>query len=302
MINAVNTEYFGIARKIVANMTSESWETIPHVCVTYEPEVSDFRDTLKEINNALDPADRITVNTAMLKVISEGLKACPKMNGHIEFNRRLVRGKVTTLENIDVSLPVMLQNGEMMTLNIRGIENMSMAQIKRAVDDSIRRAGNSDMNEVMFEVSMDNTVQGLKKGKISQTVCRLIGSKTGAHKVQTLRGEKKREYYSIPESERLTKRDIEQGTVTVSNMGSICKGWRGECSVLEIIPPQLTAFGIGAMQKRPVCSEDGSVRSGLILPITIAFDHRALDMGDIVPFMDRLDEIFAHPEILREWL
>ena len=302
MTNAVNTEYFGIARKIVANMTSESWETVPHVCVTYEPEVSGFRDVLKEINSSLAPADRITVNTAMLKIISEGLKACPKMNGHIEFNRRLVRGKVTTLENIDVSLPVMLKNGGMMTLNIRGIEKMSMPQIKRAVDDSIRRADNSDMNEVMFEVSMDNTVQGLKKGKISQTVYRLIGSKTGAHKVHTLRGEKKRKYYSIPETERLTKHDIEQGTVTVSNMGSICRGWRGECSVLEIIPPQLTAFGIGAMQKRPVCADDGSVRPGLILPITIAFDHRALDMGDIVPFMDKLDEIFAHPEILREWL
>ena len=26
-----NTIHFGIQRKIVANMTSESWETIPHV-------------------------------------------------------------------------------------------------------------------------------------------------------------------------------------------------------------------------------------------------------------------------------
>ena len=28
-----STEAFGIQRKIVANMTSESWETIPHVAV-----------------------------------------------------------------------------------------------------------------------------------------------------------------------------------------------------------------------------------------------------------------------------
>ena len=33
---------FGIQRKIVANMTSESWKTIPHVCYTYEPDVTKF--------------------------------------------------------------------------------------------------------------------------------------------------------------------------------------------------------------------------------------------------------------------
>ena len=37
-----NTEIFGIQRKIVANMTTESWETIPHVSYLYEPDVTAF--------------------------------------------------------------------------------------------------------------------------------------------------------------------------------------------------------------------------------------------------------------------
>ena len=27
------TEYFDISRKIIANMTSEGWKTVPHVCI-----------------------------------------------------------------------------------------------------------------------------------------------------------------------------------------------------------------------------------------------------------------------------
>ena len=37
-----STTHFGIQRKIVANMTAESWETIPHVTYNYEPDVTEF--------------------------------------------------------------------------------------------------------------------------------------------------------------------------------------------------------------------------------------------------------------------
>ena len=270
-----SVEHFGIARKIVSNMTSESWETIPHACVTYEADVTKLFDVLKEINSGKDKSQKITVNTAMLRIIVEGLKACQKMNGHIEFNRKLVRGKITSLENIDISMPVVLNTGEMMTIN---------------------------MHVVMFEVSMDNTNQGLKKGKIAQTIYRIIGSKTGKHKVKTLSGRAKKEYYSIPESDRLTKHDIEHGTITVSNLGSIYRGWKGECTILEIIPPQLVAIGVGAAQLKPICTPQGDVASALVLPLTVAFDHRALDMGDMIPFFEKLDEIFANTEMIKEWV
>ncbi len=296
------TEHFGIARKIVSNMTSESWETIPHACVTYDADVTKLFDTLKEINEGKDKSQKITVNTAMLRIIVEALKACPKMNGHIEFNRKLVRGKVTTLENIDISMPVVLKTGEMMTINMHSMESKTMSQMRDAIADSMRRANNSDMNEVMFEVSMDNTIQGLKKGKIAQTIYRLIGSKTGKHKVKTLSGKAKKDYYSIPKEDRLTKHDIEQGTITISNLGSIYRKWKGECTILEIIPPQLVAIGVGASQRKPVCTPQGDISSALILPLTVAFDHRALDMGDMVPFFEKLDEIFENAEIIKEWI
>lgn len=298
----IKSEHFGIARKIVSNMTSESWETIPHAVISYEPEVTEFLKVMKEINKESTPQTKLTLNTIMLRVLVEGIKACPIINSHINFNRKLVRGEVKTFEEIDISMPMILKSGEMMTINMHDMQNKTMSQMRDAIADSTRRANNSDMNEVMFEVSMDNTIQGLKQGKIKQTINRLIGSKTGKHKVKTLHGQAKKEYYSIPETDRLTKHDIEQGTITISNLGSVCRNWNGICTILEIIPPQVCAIAIGSTQLVPIAETDGTVRTGYKLPLTIAFDHRALDMGDLTPFINKLNEIFANPEIIKEWI
>lgn len=298
--------HFGIARKIVSNMTSESWETIPHATMSYEADVTELFKEIKKLNEGCtDKSKKITINTVMLKIICEGLKVAPEMNSHLIFNRKLVRGCLKYFDNIDISMPMMLPTGEMMTINMHDMGNKTLTEMTDAINDSARRARNSDMNEVMFEVSMHDTLKGLKKGMILQAIRRLYGSKTGKHKVKTLSGAAKKKYYSIPEKDRLTKYDIEQGTTTISNLGSIYRAQKGECYLLEIIPPQTTAFAINAAQKRAVVvtDENGNdkVEARLILPITIAIDHRALDYGHVVPFMEKLDEIFANPSIIQSW-
>lgn len=299
------TENFKIARKIVSNMTTESWNDIPHATMSYEADVTELLTECKKLNSI--SKEKITVNTLMLKIICEGLKAAPKMNCTLEFNKKLVRGTLNYHDNIDISMPMILHTGEMMTVNMHDMGNKNLDEMTRAINDTARRANNSDMNEVMFEVSLDNTLTGLKHGKILQALRRLYGSKMpGRHQVKTLKGKAKKEYYSISEKDRLTKHDIEQGTTTISNLGSIYRAQRGECFLLEIIPPQVSAFAVNAIQKRPIVTEDefGSDKIEIrkILPITIAIDHRALDYGDCVPFFEKLDEIFSNPHMIFEWV
>lgn len=293
--------HFGIARKIVSNMTAESWEEIPHAGLVYEPEVTAFLAECKKLNEGCtDKSKKITINTVMIKVICEGLKVAPKMNAHLEFNRKLVRGCLHEFDHVDVSMPALLPNGEMMTLNMHDMGNKTLTEMTAAIHDSLRRASNTDLNEVMYEVSLDNTLQGLKQGKILQTIRRLYGSKTGKHKVKTLSGQAKKDYYSIPTTERLTKHDIEQGTITISNLGSIKRDFKGSCTLLEIIPPQVIAIAINSTQQKPIVV-DGEIKIGTVMPLSICMDHRALDYGDVVPFFNKLDEIFAHPEIIQTW-
>ncbi len=303
----IKEEYFGIARKIVANMTSESWETIPHAVMNYEADVTELLKEYKKINEGCtDKSKKITINTIMLKILCEGLKAAPKMNTHLFFNRKLVRGTLKYFDHIDVSMPMILPSGEMMTVNMHDMGNKSLSEMTEAINDTARRARNSNMDDVMFEVSLDNTFKGLKQGKILQTFRRLYGSKMpGKHKVHTLTGSEKKEYYKIPVKDRLTKHDIEQGTTTISNLGSIYREQKGEATLLEIIPPQTTAFAINSTQKRPtvVTDKDGNdtIEIKQIMPITVAIDHRALDYGDVVPFFRKLDEILANPSVIQSW-
>lgn len=298
-MKTLKTEHFGIQRKIVANMTSESWRDIPHVSYMYEADVTELFDLYKEMN--VQYITKITFNTLILKIITEGLKAAPAMNAHIKFNRRLVRGQINTFENINISMPTILPDGKMMTVNLRNFENRNLDEMTAYINDITRRAENTDLNEALFSVSLHDTIKALKCGHVLKTVYRLIGSKTGKHRVRTLRGKAKKEYEAIPETERLTAFDLEQGTVTVSNIGSTYLGQKGAMALLEIVPPQVCAFGVGAVQKKPVVTEDDKIEIRRVLPICIAFDHRALDFGDIVPFMKKLDEIFSSPEVIFSW-
>ena len=41
-MKVLNSFHFGIQRKIIANMTTESWDNIPHIVFNYEPDVTEF--------------------------------------------------------------------------------------------------------------------------------------------------------------------------------------------------------------------------------------------------------------------
>lgn len=300
-----DTIHFGIQRKIVSNMTTESWQTIPHGVYSYEADVTDFFNEFKKLNTSGTHKNKITFNTLMLKTISMGIKACPPINSHIEFNPKLVRGRVDIIENVNISMPMLLPNGEMMTINLHDFDKKNLDEMTDYIADVTRRANNTNMTEAMFEVSMDNTLTALKKGQIIKTINRLIGSKTGKHKVKTLSGKAKKEYLSIPESDRLTKRDIEQGTITVTNVGSVYRQMKGIITMLEIIPPQVAAIAVCSIQDRvmPVKGENGELVPAIrkVLPLCIAFDHRAFDFAELVPFFTFLDDTFANPGIIQNW-
>ena len=302
-MKVLNSFHFGIQRKIIANMTTESWDNIPHIAFNYEPDVTDFVNYCKKLNATRE--NKVSLNTYFLKVIIEGLKAAPILNSHIEFDKKLVRGKVTTFESIDISMPMILPNDEMMTITLHDLENKSVEQIQKEMADIRRRAENTNLTEAMFEVSMENTIEALKKGQIRKVINRLIGSKTGKHRIKTLTGKAKREYEKIPREDRITKDDIRQGSVTVSNVGSLYRGQRGNVTILEVVPPQVSTYCLAAVKDRAivVTKENGEkeIEVRQILPICMAIDHRALDFGQSVPFMKRMDEIFANPQEIENW-
>ena len=286
--------YFDISRKIVANMTTESWQSVPHVSVLLEANVGLLLSVLNEYNT--DHTASISINSATLKIIAEGLRANPRLNGYIKYNSWLVSGRFVPAEHVDVSMPILYDNNKMITVILPRVEELSMLQVQREVIRIRERVTQTDMPKILYKTGLADTFEGLRHGKVATAAGRLIGAKFGKGRVK-IKAE------SVPANpSALTPKNIRQGSVTVSNMGSLCKEWNGNITLLEIVPPQVCAIGIGALQKKPQVDEDDRIVISDILPLTIAFDHRALDFAEVAPFIGYLNQALRNEEKIRAWL
>ena len=301
----IKTNHFGIQRKIDANMTSESWFATPHAGPVAEFDVTDLLDTFEKLRASGRLQYKLSINTLMLKIIAEGLKDARSLNAHITYNQRFVKGKVEQFDEIHFSVPMALPNGEMMTINFHNFESKTLDEMSAYIADVHRRLQNTNLSEAMFEVSMDNTLTALRHLKIGTVLGRLAGAKLGKHRIKTLSGKEKRDYLSIPETDRITKRDIEQGTITVSNMGATDRGRVGCVPLLEIIPPQVAVIALFAISERPwvVTKENGEKEIAIrkILPVTVLFDHRACEYADVIPLLNKIQDVCSHPEQIMTW-
>lgn len=293
----IKSHPFGIQRKIVANMTADSNRNIPHVTYMYEADVTEFFAYFKELN-AKNPADKkVTFNTVILKVIAEALKRVPNLNAHLDFNRKLVRGKLHVIKEINITMPMIFPNGEMMTVNLLDFGNKNIYEMTEYIENLKKKMDNTNLEHAMFEVSLRDTLIELCKGHPVLAFYRAIGSLTGKDRLKLLTGKELIKHYSVPRHKRVTVDDLKQGTVMVTNFGSLYPNQKGAGAMLEIIPPQITAYAIGAVTKKPVVvTENGEDKIAIrsILPICIAFDHRALDFDDIIPMIKAFDDIFKN--------
>jgi pyruvate dehydrogenase E2 component (dihydrolipoamide acetyltransferase) len=300
-----HSERFDLQRKVVSHTTTTSWQNIPHVSYIYEPDITDFynefRILVKEKRN-LDY--KISFNTIMIKAIIEGLLAAPKLNSHIEYNHKKGNGMLHIFDEINISIPWLLPDGRMIPLTIPNSEKMSLHAISDYISNISKRIKNTNLDEMLYRTVFTDTVNELKKFNLS-IIRRILASKVSKYRIKGLEGKEKKEYYKIPENERLTEKDINFGTVTVSNIGSLYKEQRGFIDLIEIISPQVFAIGIGAIQEKPgvYLHQNGKKEIGIrkMLPMCLVFDHRAFDFSSIVPFLEKLDEIFFKPDIINKW-
>jgi pyruvate dehydrogenase E2 component (dihydrolipoamide acetyltransferase) len=310
-MNKNNRKYFDLQRRVVAYKTSASWRDVPHVSYLYEPDVTDLIQEFAELNRAARPGDaRITLNTLMIKVVVEGLLAAPELNSWIEFNPRKADGFTQTLDAVNVTIPWLLADGRMITPTIQHAETRSLKEISLAIAELSRRIENTNVNELLYQAALQDTWNEVKKFNF-KSIWRILASQLHRERLDLLTGQAKERYAQIPQRDRLTEQDLMSGTVTVSNIGSLYKEQRGFFALLEIVPPQVFAIGIGSVQERPgifVRADGGKENAGgkeigirKILPMCLAFDHRAVDFNSLVPFMKRLDQIFADPAVIHTW-
>jgi pyruvate/2-oxoglutarate dehydrogenase complex dihydrolipoamide acyltransferase (E2) component len=296
---------FDLQRRVVSHMTAASWQNIPHVSYVYEPDITDFYNEFKKlVKERSRTGHKISFNTIMIKVIMEGLLKAPELNAYLEYNHKNTDGVIHILDSINVSMPWLLPDGRMITPIIHNAEKMSMNEISEYMLVLSKKIEKTNIDEMLYKAAFTDTVNELKHFNLS-VIRRILATGVGRNRIRGIKGVEKDNYYSMSEKEYLSEKDILSGTVTVSNIGSLYKEQKGFFALLEVIPPQVFAVGIGSIQEKPgvLLKPDGRKELGIrkMLPMCLVFDHRAFDFSSVIPFLKRLDEIFNTPEIIHKW-
>ena len=299
------TEQFDIFRKVVAFSTSDSWKRVPHVAYLYEPDVTDFvafyRHRCRTLMNHQGETKKITFGTVLLKLVAEGLKAAPRLNAFLRYSPATSRGRLSVQRHVNVTLPWLLDDGKVVTVVVPHAEETSIVDLQAGIEALAQRIAGSNLREVLNQAASRDTLRRLASGQAAGFM-RLISALLRLSKLDSLRGEERRRYYAADSSTRLTPRDISTGTVVVSNIGSIQSRHTGKFALLDIVAPQVFAVGISAIREAPVVVTGGTgekiiaIRS--VLPFCLVFDHRAFEFGELLPFLERLDQFFSDPSLL----
>lgn len=274
---------FDAKRKIVAHATGESWYTIPHITYNYEPDITNFYEEFVKLSKSLkSQGNKISFNSLMIKVISEGILSAGDLNSYLEYDHKKCEGILHILDEINIAIPWILPDGSHITPSIMNAGKLSLKEISNYISNLTNKINNSNIKEVTGILS---------SGFSSER--------------PYLQGKEKDDYYKIPKNERLTEEDFIYGTVTFSNIGSLYREQKGSFCLLEVIPPQVFAIGLSSVQEKPgvFIDENGDKQIGIrkTLPMCLAFDHRALDFSSIIPFLKKLDSILDNPDIIHQW-
>lgn len=94
--------------------------------------------------------------------------------------------------------------------------------------------------------------------------------------------------------ETISLDEMRDGSFTITNVGSLGGGF---LSVPMINPPEVAILGVHMIKDWPIV-EDGQVKVGKILPISLSFDHRVVDGAEAVKFANAIMKYLEDPDFL----
>lgn len=93
----------------------------------------------------------------------------------------------------------------------------------------------------------------------------------------------------------LKNKELTEGTITITNVGDL-----GSDEVYGVIfPPQVAMLGLGRIHKTAVL-ENGLIRPGFVIDVTLSADHRVTDGMTGSRFLAQIEKIFLNPSMLEE--
>lgn len=299
-------EYMTIRDRLTSNVLVNSQREIPGTACNYEADVSALWNEFQKLKNTIDYT--LTFNTLMLKILVEGLKAAPRLNAHFEYNHRSASGRLIIKKHIDVALAVCLDSGETFQVKIKNLEEKNLKETALAAEEIKEKLRNTNLKKVMFKVGGQRMLGLASKGKIISTVSQFHSAYFGKGKIAKFSKLFKKKHRTANVRNKpyngLTADDFTEGTVCFTNWGTLYGKLNVNITYIPPLYPQVFLFATGRVKDTEYVykNEKGELTLGTkkVLPITLVFDHKIGGANDIIPFIKRLDEIFANPAMLRD--
>jgi pyruvate dehydrogenase E2 component (dihydrolipoamide acetyltransferase) len=290
---------FDIRQKIISSSTGLGW-TAPHVAYIHEADVTELIIEFNKLNY-LKPTDKkIALNTVLIRIMIEGIKSVPAVNGHVYHNKWLASGNIRIMDSIDINIPVLLPDQRMITVKLPDCGNKSLDEISLHINQLMNKLKNTNIDIALLNVGLEDTLKQIIKGNIFRALGRILGLKWGKNKLKSVNKHEKDIYKRISKTLRLCNDDLDIGSITISNLGAAVSGTNGFPALIDLVHPQIMAIGIGPLQEKPKI-HNSQIVARKIIPFCIVFDHRALDFGTVAPLIRNIDTVLGKPDVIHEW-
>ena len=138
-------------RQTIARVTSDSKTTAPHFYVTAEMDMGKAMAMRRDVNDASDPDNRVSVNDLMVKACALALAKHPKFNAFYRGDHLEVHGAM------NIGIAIALDTGLILP-GVSNCESKSLLQIAAATKDLIARANsgtlrNDEYSGTTFSIS-----------------------------------------------------------------------------------------------------------------------------------------------------
>ena len=125
-------------RQAIARRMAESKTTVPHFYVTTEIDMAAALNLRKQINNALPPEQKVSVNDMVVKAAALALRQFPNINASFGGDKIILHNEV----NVGTAVAV---EGGLLTIVQKGTDGASISKIAQDHKDMIARARDGKM-------------------------------------------------------------------------------------------------------------------------------------------------------------
>ncbi len=293
-----NVEYFGEVKKKCNGYVLSSATTQPSASYFYELDVTKMWEEFKNFKG--ECGFPLSFNTIIVKSMIESLKIAPRLNSHIDFHPFSISGRLIIKKHINIAMPVLLDNGETFPVNILSAEEKNLKALQEEITDMVTRMKTTNITRTYTDLTVQRGIAMMCSKQMPRAIAMTIKGAFGKTKMGKIS-----DLFNRPPKEEnaLRPEHVGEGTVCFSNYGTLKLD--GFSSSAPLLYPQVFMMGVGAIHEEEFAfrNSKGEIDLGTrkLMPVTLTFDHRIGALNDVVPFMEKLNEIFESPSIIREW-